>query len=72
MAERSEYVCETPEDSDDIARVAVHFGLNAEALAAARDAQCSFSALGLGHVIAAYVDRLGEEHVSRPGTGDGR
>lgn len=56
--ERPEYEIRTMEDSDDVERVAAHYGLNAGALAAARDAQGSLSASGLGPVIAAYVDAL--------------
>lgn len=59
MPERPEYVCEVPGDSEDAVKVAAHFGLDAPALATARDEQGAFSALGLGRVIAVYVDALG-------------
>lgn len=65
MIERPKYACETMEDSDDVVKVAAHFGLEAGALAAAKDAQGSFSALGLGRIIATYVDALGESETSR-------
>jgi hypothetical protein len=71
MAERPEYVCETTEDSEDAAKVAAHFGLDAGALAAARDAQGSFSALGLGRIIAVYVAALGDQHPSARGEDNG-
>jgi hypothetical protein len=67
MRDDREYVCRTPEDSDDVERVAAHYGLDPDALAAARAVQGSFSALGLAPILAAYTDALGGEAAARGG-----